>query len=220
VRFPTVVELLARLPEDLPHGSRAIDPVLLGPPSGLPAWTRLDPSAARRAAGLVLLFPDDAGDTRIVLTERPDGMRHAGQVSLPGGKEDPGDEFPVGTALREAREEVGLDVHQAGVRVVGRLDEVDVRVSGFLLTPVIALAERPPVLVASPREVASVLVPLVDVFLPDAPVKVVEEDRGGYRIRYGGYPWEGHLIWGATARVLAQLGAILGGPEAVSGGLP
>jgi 8-oxo-dGTP pyrophosphatase MutT (NUDIX family) len=219
VRFLTVVERLSQLPDRLPHGSRAIDPVLLGPSLARPDWTRSEPSV-RRAAGLVLLFPDDAGTARIVLTERPDGMRHAGQVSLPGGKEDPGDEFPVGTALREAQEEVGLDVEQAGVRVVGLLDVVDVRVSGFMLTPVVTLADRAPVLVASPREVASVLVPPLDIFLPDAPIRVVEEDRDGYRIRYGGYPWDGHLIWGATARVLAQLGAILGGADAPSDGSP
>ena len=56
---------------------------------------------------------------------------------------------------------------------------------------------------------ASILLPPVDVFLPGAPVTIVEEERDGYRLRYGGYPFEGHHIWGATARALAQLGAVL-----------
>jgi 8-oxo-dGTP pyrophosphatase MutT (NUDIX family) len=209
MRFQTVAERVSHLADPLPHGSRAIDPVLLGRPEALPDWTRSEPTAARRAAALVLLFPDDGGEAHVVLTERPHGMRHAGQVSFPGGKEDPGDDFPVGTALREAHEEVGLDIHQAGLRVVGRLDVVDVRVSGFMLTPVIALADHPPRLVPSPHEVASILLPPVDVFLPDAPVVVMEQERDGYRIRYGGYPWNGYHIWGATARALAQLGAVL-----------
>ena len=93
--------------------------------------------------------------------------------------------------------------------MLGRLDVVDVRVSGFMLTPVLAMAEREPALVASPGEVASILLPPVDMFLPGATIMTTEEERDGYRIRYGGYPYEGRHIWGATARVLAQLGAIL-----------
>ena len=176
MRFDAVVARLVRLPDPLPHGVRAVDPVLLGRPSALPDWTRSAPGAAGRAAAIVLLFPDATGEARVVLTERPDGLRHAGQVSFPGGKEDPGDDFPVGTALREASEEVGLDAAQAGVRIVGRLDVVDVRVSGFMLTPVLAVAARTPSLVASPREVASILLPPVDTFLPDAPVTTAEMD--------------------------------------------
>jgi 8-oxo-dGTP pyrophosphatase MutT (NUDIX family) len=209
MRFGHVVRCLAAMPSPLPPGDRTIDPVLIGGVADLPSWTRSEPAAARRAAALLLVFPDAAGEARIVLTERPDGLRHARQVSLPGGKEDPGDDFPVGTALREAAEEVGLDAQEAGVTVLGRLDVVDVRVSGFMLTPVIAVADRAPVLVASPGEVASILLPPVDVFLPGGRVTIVDQERDGYRIRYGGYPYEGRHIWGATARALAQLGAIL-----------
>ena len=210
MRFDAVTQRLSRLPAPLPAGDRTIDPVLIGRAEGLPSWTRSEPAAARRAAALVLLFPDARGDARLVLTERPDGLRHARQVSLPGGKEDPGDEFPAGTALREASEEVGLEAEQAGVTVLGQLDVVDVRVSGFMLTPVLAVAARAPLLVASPGEVASILLPPVDVFRPGATVTIVDEERDGYRIRYGGYPFEGRHIWGATARALAQLGALLG----------
>lgn len=214
-------EALARLdpwPDRLPHGTRAIDPVVRPAPGvspdRMPGWTRGEPVHPRRAAGLVLLYPDPAGETRIVLTERPLGLRHAGQVSLPGGREDPGDVFPDGTALREAREEVGLDAQTAGVRVIGHLDVVDVRVSGFLLTPVVAVATREPHLVPHPGEVAAILLPPVDIFLPDAPVTPGELERDGIRVRYGGYPWADRHIWGATARALAQLGALLGSATA------
>lgn len=209
MHWSAVVECLSSLPTPLPHGTRAVDPVLVGTPSSLPDWTRSEPASASRAAALVLLFPDEAGQARVVLTERPNGLRHAGQVSFPGGKEDPGDDFPFGTALREAREEVGLDLDAEEIRVVGRLDDVDVRVSGFMLTPVVAVTDRPPTLVASPREVASILLPPTDMFLPDALVTTAVLERDGYTVRYGGYPYEGHHIWGATARALAQLGAIL-----------
>jgi len=201
---------LPDLPARLPVGDRTIDPVLLGAPASLPDWSRMERSATRRAAALVLIYPDDSGLARLVLTERPDGLRHAGQVSFPGGREDAGDEFPDGTALREAFEEVGLDVDQAGVSILGRLDVVDVRVSGFMLTPVVAAAQRAPTLTASPREVAAILLPPVDLFLTGARVTTVDQERDGYRLRYAGYPFEGRHIWGATARALAQLGAILG----------
>jgi len=150
------------------------------------------------------------GEAHVVLMERPSGdLRHAGQISLPGGAEDPGDDFPTGTALREAAEEVGLDAVAAGVEVVGALDVVDVRVSGFLMTPVVAVAERAPALVPDAREVAAILLAPLVAFLPDAPVEVVEAERDGYRLRYGAYPIQGRYVWGATARVMGQLGALL-----------
>src|SRR3954469_2635947 len=145
----------------------------------LPDWiSQARGIASRRAAALCLIFPDARGEAHIVLTERPSGdLRHAGQISFPGGAEDPGDHFPVGTALREAHEEVGLDT--SDIEVVGTLDVVDVRVSGFLLTPVVALTETLPALVPDPREVASIILAPLDAFLPGAPVEVVDAERDG-----------------------------------------
>jgi 8-oxo-dGTP pyrophosphatase MutT (NUDIX family) len=207
-----VVRRIDPLPDPLPRPSGAIEPrILLRPDADrLPGWVgpAQQPSDLE-AAALVLLFPDAAGNARVLLTERPSALRHGGQVSLPGGRREAGDDFPTGTALREAAEEVGLDSVAAGVRVLGVLDVVDVRVSRFLLTPVVALAERTPRLVRHPGEVAAILEPPVDIFLPDATITMAELERDGVRIRYGGYPWEGRHVWGATARVLAQLGALL-----------
>jgi 8-oxo-dGTP pyrophosphatase MutT (NUDIX family) len=212
MRLSDAIRRLDPLPSPLPAPTRAIEPritLALGA-RGLPTWADDDQaSSTRDAAALVLLFPDAAGDVRVLLTERPAEMRHGGQVSLPGGRREVEDDFPVGTALREAAEEVGLDAHAAGVRVVGLLDVVDVRVSGFLLTPVVAVAERQPRLVPHPREVAAILQPPVDIFLPGSVVTMGQLERDGVVVRYGGYPWDGRHVWGATARVLAQLGAVL-----------
>ena len=221
MRLSEVLRRLDPLPPTLPPPDPAIEPRLLLRPgaSRLPDWAR--PSGRpsdREAAALVLLFPDDMGDARVLLTERPSELRHGGQVSLPGGRREPGDAFPTGTALREAEEEVGLDPVAAGVRTVGALDVVDVRVSGFLLTPVVAVAQRAPVLVPHPGEVAAILQPPVDIFLPGATVTMAEAERDGMHIRYGGYAWEGRHVWGATARVLAQLGAVLAGGEPATEG--
>jgi 8-oxo-dGTP pyrophosphatase MutT (NUDIX family) len=209
VRFDDVQRRLTLIPEVLPAPPRSIDARVISRADVLPEWVRRDGTAStRRAAGLCLLFPDSAGEAHVVLMERPTGdLRHAGQISLPGGAEDPGDDFPVGTALREAREEVGLD--EDGVQIRGLLDVVDVRVSGFLLTPVVAVLDRRPALIPDAREVASIVLAPVSAFLPDAPVEIVESDRNGYRLRYGAYPVHGHHVWGATARVMGQLGALL-----------
>lgn len=184
---------------------------------------RLDPTAtaratARAASVLVLIFPDADGQARIVLTERLsyDG-HHSGEVSFPGGKAEPGDADAAATALREATEEVGLDPAKAGVRVVGRLDEVFIPVSDFRITPIVAVAERAPALRANPAEVARILNPVVDTFLPGADLEIVERTLNGWPLRYGGYRVDGLHVWGATARILGQLGAILGDTAANPG---
>jgi len=201
------------LPDPLPSGPKELDPVAILSAGTVPSWVHgADGAPPRDAAVLVLIYPDAEGTAMLVLIERPEGdMRHAGQVSFPGGAVDPGDDFPDGTALREAAEEIGLDAAAAGVEVLGVLDAVDVRVSGFLLVPVVAVTPRPPQLHADEREVAGILHVAVSHFLPGAPIEIVEAERDGWRLRYGAFAVGEHRIWGATARVLGQLGAVLGG---------
>jgi 8-oxo-dGTP pyrophosphatase MutT (NUDIX family) len=195
-----------------------VRPLPEGPDVLMPRFTdgrlrpRLDiPADARRAAVLVLMFPDADGEARLVLTERVayDGL-HGGEVSFPGGKAEPADIDDAATALREAEEEVGLDAAAAGVRVVGTLAPVWIPVSDFRIEPIVALAERRPALLADPAEVARILEPPVASFLPAAPIEVVERTIGDWPLRYGGYRIEGLHVWGATARILGQLGAMLG----------
>jgi 8-oxo-dGTP pyrophosphatase MutT (NUDIX family) len=197
---------------------RFAGPLPPGPTALMPVFVdnrlrpRLAPSpSARPAAVLVLLFPDPAGAARIVLTERRtyDG-HHSGEVSFPGGKAEPEDPDIAATALREAHEEIGLDPAVAEVRVVGTLDDVFIPVSDFRITPVVAVTERPPALVPNPTEVARILEPPLASFLPDADIEIVEAVIGDWPLRYGGYRIDGLHVWGATARILGQLGALLG----------
>ena len=188
-----------------PTGPRRVTPPLPSDEAGLTE------DAFRPSAVLVLVFPDEAGEARVLLTARPEtDIRHPGQIAFPGGATDPGDRDPTATALREAREEVGLDEDAAGVEVVGVLDPVTIPVSGFRLVPILALAARRPALRPDPREVRAIFDAPVERFLPEARIELVERVLGGsLRIRYGAFDYGGHRIWGATARILGQLGALL-----------
>ncbi len=208
----TIDEALARLaplPDRLPPSPPELMPV----PAATGAWPplRADEPSARSAAVLVLLVPDDTRRARVVLIERPayEG-HHSGEVSFPGGKAEPGDADLVATALREAAEEIGLDATQAGVEVLGTLDPVWVAVSGFRITPIVAVARRRPHLTPDPGEVVRIVEAPVRLFLPGAPIVVVERTIRDWPVRYGVFPVDGLEVWGATARILGQLGALLG----------
>jgi 8-oxo-dGTP pyrophosphatase MutT (NUDIX family) len=147
----------------------------------------------------------------LVLTERVNyGGDHSGEVSLPGGKVEPGDADAAATALREAWEEVGLDVLSAGVQVVGSLDALWIPPSNFRVEPVVAIAARRPAFVPDHREVAAILEVPVTAFLPDVAPVIIDPDPHGRPLRYGGYLVKGRIVWGATAAILGQFGAVLG----------
>ncbi|HEU0243524.1 MAG TPA: CoA pyrophosphatase [Candidatus Limnocylindrales bacterium] len=216
MRFEEAVRRLEPLPDVLPEGPEALIPVFAdsGSPRPRPSWGAADGSA-RPAAVLVLVFPDDDGDARLVLTERADrGGHHSGEVSFPGGSAEAGDADLVATAIREAGEEVGLDAAQAGVRVLGMLEVQWIPVSNFTVTPVVAVAERRPVLTPQPTEVAAILEPPLAAFLPDGELRVVEREIRGWQLRYAAYPLEHLNVWGMTARVLGGLGAWLARTDA------
>ena len=172
------------------------------------------PADARRAAVLALVVPMDDGpdpEAGIVLIRRADrGGVHSGDVALPGGRAEPEDADAAATALREAVEEIGLDVESAGVRVVGELETFWIPVSDYRVTPVVAVASRLPVLRAAPDEVAGIVIAPLGAFAADAPIELVETTIRGFALRFGAYPVAGLRVWGATARILGQLGAVLG----------
>ena len=214
MRFEAVASRLEPLPDPLPPPLEGLLPVRLdGVGWRAPAGSAIP--GGRPAAVLVLLYPDEAGEARVVLIERPtvDGRHHSGEVSFPGGKAEAEDVDAVATALREAEEEIGLDAVAAGVRVVGLLDRLWIPVSDFAVTPVVALASRRPELVAAPAEVVRIIEPPIATFLPDAPISVVERTIREWPIRYSHYEVDGLSVWGATARVLSQLGAVIAGTE-------
>jgi 8-oxo-dGTP pyrophosphatase MutT (NUDIX family) len=158
------------------------------------------------AAVLVPLVERPQGLT-VLLTRRTDHLQdHAGQISFPGGRVEPGDADALATALREAEEEVGLA--RALVTPVGRLDTYVTR-TGFEVTPVVGLVAPPPSLIPDPFEVAEVFeVPLAFILDPASRQRQSRIYAGKTRYFYV-FPWQDYYIWGATAGMLVNLADLL-----------
>ena len=150
------------------------------------------------------------GAMTVLFTRRTDGLaRHAGQVSFPGGRAEAGDAAPVATALREAREEVGIAA--ASVAIVGRLEERPVG-TGYRIVPVVGLLADPPPFAADSREVAEIFeVPLPFVLDP-ANYRRERMVVEGVPRRFHALPYRRYFIWGATAAILVNLRDVLRAP--------
>jgi 8-oxo-dGTP pyrophosphatase MutT (NUDIX family) len=149
---------------------------------------------------LVPLYERD-GDTFAVFTRRREDLkRHAGEISFPGGRRDPGETLPH-CALREAQEEIGLE--PADVELVGALTPVNTWATGFVIHPFVGVLEAPPEWVLSEAEVAEVI---------ELPLAGMREAGRMERMTRRGITFETHVyeigdafVWGATARVVADL---------------
>jgi len=146
---------------------------------------------------------EDAAGLTILLTVRAPHLKmHSGQVSFPGGRIDPQDANPEAAALREAREEVGLDPGR--VELLGRLPDY-LTGTGYRITPVVGVLTPPFELRPDPAEVSEVFeVPLAMLLDPANHRRDSREWQGRTR-RFFVIPHERHYIWGATAGMLVNL---------------
>ena len=153
------------------------------------------------AAVLVPLFPRD-GHWNVLLTRRTRTVeKHKGEISFPGGHQDPEDADLSATALREAEEEVGIPGRE--VRILGRLDEI-ITLTRFRIRPYAGVIPYPFTVRSSPEEIAEVItLPLIEFQTPQRYLKRSFTAEGkDYPVYY--YQVAGYIVWGATAKILRQ----------------
>lgn len=190
----------------------------LAPPGRVDPDYEAVPEGARLGAVLMLLCPTPTlDDLWLPLIQRAeDSSTHSGQIALPGGGFEDGDEFPVGTAVREACEEIGL--REDVVHVAGTLTPLFIPVSNFSIVPVVGVygstAPLLPTLVPQPSEVARIIGAEVKQLTSTRDTRTVPTSRG---------PWDvptfltgRQIVWGATAMMLNELFAILGQTDMLS----
>ncbi len=170
---------------------------------------RAPPPAAARGwmPASVLAVIHGPGEPAVILIEKDAGLRlHAGEISFPGGKPEPSDSDPLDTALREAREEIGLSLDRR--RVLGCLDPVRTAGSGFVISPFVAAVPR---LDAGALRASGEVGEIFDV--PLAPLLAAEVEHRDPRARGApapAYSFGDRIVWGASARILGQMASMLG----------
>ncbi|MFT3811340.1 MAG: CoA pyrophosphatase [Micropepsaceae bacterium] len=173
-----------------------------------PRW-RSEAAPLLRPAAVLVPIIDRPGGLTVLLTRRsPNLSSHAGQVAFPGGRIDPGDDGPVGAALRETEEETGIPPDF--VTPVGLLDPYETG-TGFVIVPVVGVLREGCTPRANPGEVDEIFeVPLA--FLMDTANHQRHSGTWqGQERRYYAMPYETHNIWGATAGMIVNLRERLGG---------
>ena len=158
------------------------------------------------AAVLLLLYPKD-GEYCILLNKRSEEVEyHKGEISFPGGAKDPEDRDFLDTALRETHEEMGIK--PSDIAVLGRLDDVTTR-SGFKVLVYVGTIDYPYDFKPSDVEIAEVLEVPLSVLRNPASLRVETRWEEGREVNGYSYAYNGHLIFGATARILRQFLGVL-----------
>jgi len=204
-----------------PHFVKALEQKLRAPLPGFEAYKVMmphlrnperyklqDKSKARNGGVLILLYLDE-GKIMLPLMKRPeyDGV-HGGQVSFPGGKKETGDKDLIETALREANEEIGVDISK--VTVIGTLSKFYLSASNFNVLPVVGFVDGKPNFVPEPVEVEQILETELKHLQKAATKKETELlIRNTYKLKTPYFDVQGHVVWGATAMMLSELLAVV-----------
>ncbi|MFA6222326.1 MAG: CoA pyrophosphatase [Desulfomonilaceae bacterium] len=170
---------------------------------------RLNPKKTFPSNGLItaaVLAPifQKNGSLHVLLTQRSEMVEHhRGEISFPGGKLDPSDPDLRSCALRETHEEIGIPPDD--VKVIGELDDFYTVATKFHVVPFVGVVPYPYKLSLSSREIAAIVAPPLEIFFD--PSRRSEDTLifRGEPVTVVSYRWEGHNIWGATARILQHL---------------
>ncbi|GAA4463896.1 CoA pyrophosphatase [Nemorincola caseinilytica] len=169
------------------------------------------PENARLSAVMCLLYPDNSGLHMLLMRRMEDGKAHSGQVSFPGGRKDPEDLTLLDTALRETREEVGID--RTHIDVLGALTSLYIPVSNFNVFPFVGFTAARPAMNISVDEVSYTIETPLSYLLNDANKTVADVSSPAApgiirNVRAYRLPDDG-IIWGATAMMISELEVIL-----------
>ncbi len=174
--------------------------------------------APRESAVLAMVYPRHM-QAHVLLMLRPDydGV-HSGQVGFPGGRREPGDADLLHTAVREFNEETGAST--SPMQHLGSLTPVYIPPSNSLVTPFVAAVDEPGAFSPDPREVAALIEAPLSLLLGDETLRM-----GGRHVHVLGrvlevpyFDVKGHMVWGATALIIAELRAMLNGRSPAGSG--
>ena len=175
----------------------------IAPPSRIKHLkTNLTPEDCKTASVLMLFYPDNENDTRLVLMLRNkyNGV-HSNQISLPGGKVDRLDKSLKDTALRETHEEIGL--HKDDIDIVGELSSVYIPPSNFNVFPFVGYSSKTPKFVPDSKEVSLILSPKLDYILNMNIIESVVEVNNSTQ-KVPSFLIDNHILWGATAIMIHE----------------
>ena len=170
-------------------------------------WRRFSldaPATAKKSAVLLLFYPEASG-VYFPLIKRPSYPgAHSGQVSFPGGKVEPSDPDLVYTALREAEEEIGIDAGK--VEVLGRLTDLYIPTSNFLVSPILGFLNETPRFVPEAREVDRIIPTAMSMIgHPQIRQRTTLLIGEGRHLETPYFALDGEVVWGATAMILSEL---------------
>jgi 8-oxo-dGTP pyrophosphatase MutT (NUDIX family) len=171
----------------------------------LPSGAAPSPFVSGTVAAAVLVpLVEHEGDVSVVLTKRPETMpSHQGEIAFPGGKHDPALDVDLeATALREAREEIGLS--PGDVEIVARLEGISTVASRFVITPFVGFLRGNPVLRPDPREVVRVFEVSLSELMADGVYREERWDTWKQDLDVHFYELTDETVWGATARILTS----------------
>jgi 8-oxo-dGTP pyrophosphatase MutT (NUDIX family) len=173
----------------------------------LPSDDLPDPADARDSSVLIMLYPEhEAIKTVFILRTSYEGV-HSGQVGFPGGQYEAGDATPYETALREAREETGVDVSH--LKILGKLTDLYIPPSNFNVFPVVGCFFEKPFFTIDSHEVVRLIETDISELLDERVKKRTRMVIRGHNVGVPYFDIDGMVVWGATAMILNELLAVI-----------